>query len=152
MRTAVLGALAGAVGVTALNAASYLDVSVRGRASSDAPAKLAERIVDRLAIPLAHDPAKRQRQLAGIGPLLGIATGVAVGVACGLGRSQLERMPFLLASMATGATAMLCSDVPLAATGVSDPRSWSMADWISDLVPHLVFGAAVEATLRSLRR
>lgn len=148
----MLGAVAGAVGVTALNAVTYLDVSVRGRASSDAPAKLAERLVDRLSIPLAGDTTRRQHQLAGIGALLGIATGVAVGAASGVGRSQLNRIPFVLASIATGATAMLCSDAPLAAAGVSDPRTWSIPDWISDVVPHLVFGAAVEATLRSLIR
>ena len=146
--SAFLGGVAGAVGVTALNAISYLDVSVRGRAFSDAPAKLVERIVERLAIPLAKDPARGQRQMAGIGPLLGIATGIAVGAASGLVRAQLARPPFVFASMAIGATAMLCSDAPLAAMGVSDPRGWSLTDWLSDVVPHLAFGAAVEATLR----
>ena len=42
---------------------------------------------------------------------------------------------------------MLASDVPLAALGVSDPRRWSAADWVSDAVPHLVYGVTTHATL-----
>ena len=29
----------------------------------------------------------------------------------------------------------------MAALGVSDPRTWRPADWLSDLVPHLAYGA-----------
>jgi hypothetical protein len=28
----------------------------------------------------------------------------------------------------------------MAAMGVSDPRKWSVSDWLSDLVPHLAYG------------
>jgi uncharacterized membrane protein len=40
---------------------------------------------------------------------------------------------------------MAATDVPVAALGVSDPRGWSAADWAADAVPHLAYGAAVQA-------
>jgi len=29
---------------------------------------------------------------------------------------------------------------------VTDPRTWSAADWISDLLPHLAYGVVTHAT------
>lgn len=40
---------------------------------------------------------------------------------------------------------MADSDSPMAALSVSDPRSRQAADWLSDLVPHLVYGAVTAA-------
>ena len=77
------GAIAGAAGTAALNAATYLDVAVRGRPSS----------------------GTAQEKSAG------------------------RRGPF-----------------------DSVGAKWSTADWLSDLVPHLVYGAVVAATLRALDR
>jgi hypothetical protein len=34
--------------------------------------------------------------------------------------------------------------------GVTDPRTWSAVDWISDLVPHLAYGAVMTRTLDAL--
>ena len=31
--------------------------------------------------------------------------------------------------------------------GVTDPRTWSAVDWISDLVPHLAYAAVVTTTM-----
>jgi hypothetical protein len=36
--------------------------------------------------------------------------------------------------------------------GVTDPRAWSLVDWISDVVPHLAYGAVVKATLDAFDR
>jgi hypothetical protein len=35
---------------------------------------------------------------------------------------------------------MAASDVPVARLGISDPRTWSAADWLSDVLPHLAYG------------
>ncbi|MFC9553976.1 hypothetical protein ACFTWF_24335 [Rhodococcus sp. NPDC056960] len=32
--------------------------------------------------------------------------------------------------------------------GISDPRTWTTQDWLSDIVPHLVYGATVSSVLR----
>lgn len=34
--------------------------------------------------------------------------------------------------------------------GVTDPRSWSVGAWVSDVVPHLAYGAVTAAVLRRL--
>jgi uncharacterized membrane protein len=43
---------------------------------------------------------------------------------------------------------MAATDIPAAALGVTDPRTWSPADWVADAVPHLGYGLAVDAVLR----
>lgn len=49
---------------------------------------------------------------------------------------------------ALGATAGTA--VPMAALGVSDPRDWSTTSWISDLVPHLTYGAVTTVVFEAL--
>jgi len=34
--------------------------------------------------------------------------------------------------------------------GVTDPRTWSRADWVSDIVPHLAYGAVTASVLSAL--
>ena len=43
--------------------------------------------------------------------------------------------------------AMGGSDPPLAAAGISDPRTWSVLDWAADAVPHLVYGLVTHTVL-----
>lgn len=40
----------------------------------------------------------------------------------------------------------------MARLGVTDPRNWSGPAWLSDLLPHLAYGAATSATLAALER
>ena len=54
-------------------------------------------------------------------------------------------MPLLAVAAGLGATA-----VPMAALGVSDPRDWSTTSWISDLVPHLAYGAVTAVVFEAL--
>jgi hypothetical protein len=35
---------------------------------------------------------------------------------------------------------MAASDLPATALGLTDPRSWGAAGWMSDLLPHLAYG------------
>ena len=60
-------------------------------------------------------------------------------------------MPAPLAVLLIGAAAMALSDVPLKTLGISDPSTWAAKDWAADLVPHLAYGVATYATLRSSR-
>jgi hypothetical protein len=109
------GIIAGAAGVTALNAVTDLD-----------------------------------NRLAGLGPLAGIMTGTMVGVAAPFARPMPDLMPAPLAAVALGATAMAGADGPLVALGLTRPGGWAAADWASDIVPHLGYGAAAYATLTAL--
>lgn len=143
------GAAAGAAGVTALNAVTYLDMAYRARPASDTPQQLVERAADGVGLDVPGGEKERQNRLQGLGPLAGILTGVAVGAAAGALRAAGVRLPAGLAAPLVGLAAMAGADLPLAATGLSDPRTWSTVDWAADLVPHLAYGAVVEAVLRA---
>lgn len=45
---------------------------------------------------------------------------------------------------------MAGSDGPLVALGLTRPNEWAAADWASDVIPHLGYGAAAYATLTAL--
>lgn len=45
---------------------------------------------------------------------------------------------------------MAGSDAPATALGVTDPRTWSRTAWLSDIVPHLVYGTVTASVYRSL--
>ncbi|HEY0696511.1 MAG TPA: hypothetical protein VGD43_01735 [Micromonospora sp.] len=142
------GLLAGVVGSTALNAATYLDMAVRGRPASTTPQRSAGRIVDGFGVDLGAEPVADNRR-TGIGSLLGyaVATTAAAAVTTALGARSL---PVPVTTALLGGAAMLASAAPMTALGVTDPRHWSRTDWLSDIVPHLVFGAAAALTWRRL--
>jgi hypothetical protein len=62
------------------------------------------------------------------------------------------RMPGPVAVVAAGAAAMAASDGSMAVLGVTDPREWDAASWLSDALPHLAYGAVTVATLHALDR
>jgi hypothetical protein len=145
MRSILIGAAAGAAGTTALNAATYLDMAVRGRSASQIPEQVVERLSAIVRVPVPGDGEEHDNRIAGLGALLGAATGVGTGAAYGLARALGWRPGLPVASVAVAATAMAGADVPLAVLGVSHPRQWRPADWASDLLPHLAYGAVTAA-------
>ncbi|MEU6465766.1 hypothetical protein [Streptomyces sp. NPDC046976] len=52
----------------------------------------------------------------------------------------------------TGALAMVLTDVPIAGLGISDPRTWSPADWTSDALPHLAYGLVTYGLISAAHR
>ncbi|PKW12240.1 hypothetical protein SAMN05428944_0514 [Streptomyces sp. 1222.5] len=136
----VRGGAAGAAGTTVLNAVTYADMAVRGRPSSRAPAEVAEKIAQDTGHPVAGAGETRDNRLSGLGALSGIAVGCGMGVAVSLMRQAGLRMPWWLGGVVTGGLAMAATDLPMARLGVSDPRTWSAKDWVSDVIPHVVYG------------
>jgi uncharacterized membrane protein len=143
------GAAAGAAGTTALNAATQLDATLRGRPGSDVPARVVGGLADRAGVPVPGDRRTRARRLAGAGPLAGTLTGVALGAAAGVLRTAGLRLPTAVGGPLLGAAAMLATDGPATVLGVTDPRRWSATDWAADVVPHLVYGVTTHAALAS---
>lgn len=137
------GLLAGAVGTTLLNAATYLDMALTDRAPSSAPAQTTSRALARLGV---SPPPGRNRPEA-YGAVAGIAAGLGVGVVAAVARRAGVRLPAPVGAAAVGALAMAAADAPMAALGVRDPRTGSAADWTRDVVPHLVYGIGVRWTL-----
>jgi drug/metabolite transporter (DMT)-like permease len=148
-----LGLVAGAVGTIALDMTTYGDMVARARPSSGTPAKMAGVLADKAGIDLSGGEGQEaaQNRQQGIGALLGYMTGVGVGVIYGALDRGKRRWPVPLAGVALGLAAMAASDLPIALTGVSDPREWSVSDWISDLVPHLIYGFATATAYAAFR-
>ena len=157
LRSALMGAVAGAAGTLALDMASYADMAVRGRPASSVPARLAAVLADRFGISqlstdkAASDEKARNRQ-SGVGALLGYVTGLGVGTAYGLLRPHVRGVPTPLAGVGVGLAAMAASDIPIVALGVSDPATWGVSGWLSDLVPHLAYGIVTAATNDGMSR
>ncbi len=151
-RALLVGLAAGAAGTTALNVVTYLDVVVRARGASSTPEDTAAKLAEELGIEIPGDENARANRLAGLGPLIGIVAGAGVGASVGLARALGFRPPLPLAGFLAGALAMVAADAPMAVLGVSDPRTWAPADWVSDAVPHLVYGVVTAVVVAALER
>ena len=141
------GAAAGAAGSTALNAVTYLDMAGRGRGSSSTPEQTVEALADKAHVSIPGDEETRQNRVQGLGPLTGLVAGVGVGVLAGLARAVGLRTGPLVGTALTTAGVLVAANGPMTALGITDPRTWSTTDWVSDLVPHLAYAAVVRTTL-----
>lgn len=148
-RALLRGAAAGAAGTTALNAVTYLDMAVRARPASSTPQQSVEVLAQKLGHPVPGEGERHENRLAGLGPLNGIAVGVGIGAVAGLLRPVLARLSLPVGATVIGAAALAAANIPMKRLGVSDPATWSAADWVSDVVPHAAFGLVTHATLRA---
>jgi hypothetical protein len=151
-RRLLWGAASGAVGTTVLNAVTYVDMLLRGRSASGTPAKAAGILADDFGIASLstdNDDPKAQHRREAAGALLGYTTGAGIGMiaAVALNRSGGENL--VRNGVLLGIAAMAASDGPIILTGASDPRTWSPAAWLSDVVPHVAYGLATAASLGS---
>jgi hypothetical protein len=148
LRGLAVGAAAGAAGTTALNTVTYLDMVVRARPASSTPEASVEALAKRTGITIPGNDDQRRNRVAGLGPLLGIASGIGVGVLLGAARAVGVRPGLAVGSLLAGGAALVAGNGPMTALGVTDPRTWSGPDWVSDLVPHAVYGVVAAALLR----
>jgi len=152
VRRLLLGAAAGAAGTTALNAATYADMTWRGRPESETPKQTVETMAEKLEVTVPGDDSTRANRLSALGALSGIATGVGVGAAYGMLDVLHIRPGLAKGALVAAGAALLAANVPMAKLGISDPTSWSAQDWASDIVPHLAYGLTVAATFRAATR
>lgn len=152
LRGTAAGLAAGAAGATMLNLVTYLDMAVRARPASSAPQEVVERLAYRVDVGIPGVGEDRDTRLSALGALSGMVAGLGVGAVVG-GIAGLGRRPPLVGgAVAAALGAMLVADGPIAALGISDPRSWRAADWTSDVVPHLTYGLTTVAVVRALTR
>ena len=146
------GAAAGAAGTTALNAVTYLDMAVRGRGTSSTPEQTVEKLADKAHVAIPGDGTTRENRTEGLGALTGLVAGTGFGVLVGLARASGYRSskPVGIALMTLGV--LVVANGPMTVLGVTDPRTWSRTDWISDVVPHLAYGAVVKTTMDAFGR
>jgi uncharacterized membrane protein len=133
------GLVAGAFGDVLLNAATYVDMALTGRAASDTPGRTVERAAGAVGIPVPTD----EPRLEAYGALGGMSVGLGLGVVSSMARSAGVRLPAPLGAVAIGGLAMAASGGGMTATGVTDPREWTASDWTRDVVPHLAYGIGV---------
>jgi hypothetical protein len=146
---AVRGAAAGAAGTTALYAVTYLDMAIRGRAASSTPERTVAKLAEQLHLPLGEGE-KRENRLQGLGALTGLGAGIGMGAVVGLVRAAGLRWRPVAGTALVTAGVMAAANGPMVVLGITDPRTWSAADWISDVLPHLAYGAVVTTTMGAL--
>jgi hypothetical protein len=146
------GAAAGAAGTTALNAVTYLDMVVRGRAASSTPEVTVEKLAEKAHVPIPGDQQTRQNRVQGLGPITGLVAGVGVGAAVGLLRALGYRSQPLVGTGLITAGVLVATNGPMTVLGVTDPRTWSATDWVADVVPHAAYAAVVTATMEAFDR
>lgn len=146
-RWMLLGAAAGAAGTTALNATTHLDMAVRGRPSSSTPEDTVEALSEVTHVPVPGQGETRDNRMSGLGPLTGVLAGVGTGALLGLARAMGWRPGGRAEAVAATLGAMIGTNVPMTALGVTDPRTWPASSWVADVVPHLAYGVVTAAVL-----
>lgn len=137
------GAAAGAAGSATLNIVTYADMLLRGRPSSGVPAQVAGTMADAACFsPLStdNDDETAQNRRNAAGALLGYVSGVGITAAYAASRTEGGQSHPVRTGVMLGLAAMAMADIPIVLTGNGDPRTWSAADWLSDLIPHLAYG------------
>jgi hypothetical protein len=146
LRRVMLGAAAGAAGTMALNAATYADMALRGRPSSGTPELMVEKLARARGLEIPGEGEQRQNRLTGLGALSGMATGVSVGVAYGLLDVLRLRPRGLAGALFAGGGAMALANGTMVRYDVTHPTQWGVEGWVSDVVPHLAYGAVLAST------
>ena len=148
VRRLARGLAAGATGTVALELTTYLDMLIRGRPPSDQPQRLGEALGDRIGVPLGTGQAARSRR-SGLGSASGYLDGLALPMLYAALAPRRDR-PVLAAALLLSVGAMIGSNGPAVALGLTNPREWSLDDWLTDAIPHLVYGFVAATTYELL--
>lgn len=150
VRGVLHGAAAGAAGTTALNVVGYLDMAIRARPASTTPEVTVERLSQKLRLPVPGTGRKRENRIMGLAPLTGIAAGVGMGVLLGLSRAVGWRPGMVVSGVTATVGALIGTNGPMTALGVTDPRTWGAKDWVADILPHVAYAAVTVAVVEGL--
>ncbi|WP_245604687.1 hypothetical protein [Mycobacterium genavense] len=118
------GVLCGAAGTTTLNVITYLDIAVRGRATSSTPERTVEAMARLFGLTVPGSGDVLANRISGLGALTGYAAGIGMGVILGVAYALGWRPGLLVAS----AIALIGTNGPMTVLGVTDPLTWSLAD------------------------
>jgi hypothetical protein len=144
------GAAAGAAGTTALNVITYLDIAVRGRPTSTTPERTVEAMAKLFGLTVPGTGDTLANRLLGLGALTGYAAGIGMGLVLGLAYALGWRPGLLVATLTATAIALIGTNGPMTVLGVTDPRTWGLVGWISDLIPHFGYGVVTALVLHYL--
>lgn len=153
----VYGALAGAAGTTALDVVSYTDMAIRGRPSSPLPNKVVKELARRANLEPYNRPDellsdRDKNREAGFGALLGYVDGLGTGAMYGAIRPAMRGMSWFWGGLALALATGMLSEGSATALKQTDPRKWSVSDWIDDIVPRCVYGWVTAITFDVLAK
>lgn len=144
------GLIAGAAGVTALDAVTYLDMLVRGRPASDVPARTVNELAKKIGIDkLDADDEKTTNRRSATGALVGYADGVLSSVAYGALRSAVP-IPWPVGAALLAGMTLLVGEGSAVRTGVVDWSKWGAKEWIADIVPRLAYGGVAALVVEAM--
>src|ERR1700733_4307404 len=144
------GAAAGAAGTTALNVITYLDTALRGRPTSSTPERTVEAMARLFGLTVPGSGDVLANRISGLGALTGYAAGIGMGIILGLAYALGWRPGLVVATLVASAIALIGTNGPMTVLGVTDPLTWSLVDWVSDLIPHLGYGVVTALVLHYL--
>lgn len=144
------GAVAGAAGTTTLNVITYLDIALRGRPTSNTPERTVEAMARLFGLAVPGSGDVLTNRISGLGALIGYAAGIGMGLILGLAYARGWRPGLLTATLVATAIALIGTNGPMTVLGVTDPRTWGVVGWISDLIPHFGYGVVTALVLQYL--
>jgi hypothetical protein len=148
----LIGAVAGAAGTTTLNVITYLDIAIRGRSTSTTPERTVEAMTRLLHLTVPGSGDVLANRISGLGALTGYAAGIGMGLVLGLAYALGWRPRLLVAALVATVLALVGTNGPMTVLGVTDPRTWGLVGWISDLVPHFGYGVVTALVLHYFYR
>lgn len=146
----LVGAAAGAAGTTALNVITYLDMAVRGRPASSTPERTVEALARLFHLTIPGTGGIQANRISGLGALTGYSAGIGMGLILGLAYALGWRPGPLVATLTATLLALIGTNGPMIVLGVTDPRTWGIVGWISDLIPHFGYGVVTALVLLCL--
>ncbi|KAA8946930.1 hypothetical protein [Mycobacterium sp.] len=146
----LIGAAAGAAGTTTLDVITYLDMAIRGRPVSTTPERTVEALARLVHVTIPGTGDVLANRLTGLGALTGYTAGIGIGIIVGLFYALCWRPGLLGAWLAATLLALIATNAPMTMLGVTDPRTWGIVGWISDLIPHFGYGVVTALVLYHL--
>ncbi len=143
----LIGAAAGAAGTTTLNVITYLDMAIRGRPASSTPERTVAAMAKLIHLRVPGSGDVLAARLSGLGALTGYTAGIGIGVILGLAYGLGWRPGLTTGILAAAVFALIGTNGPMTVLGVTDPRTWGLVGWVSDLVPHIGYGVVTALVL-----
>jgi hypothetical protein len=151
------GAVAGAAGTAVLDVASYADMAIRGRGPSELPKNVVKELANRAQIEPYNKPDDQlseqdKNRESAFGALIGYADGLGTGAMYGAIRPAVRGIPWFWTGLGLAIATGLLSEGTATALKQTNPRRWSVAAWVADIIPRCLYGWVTAITFDALAK